>query len=103
MSAHRVTLLAQADIDSAWLYIAKDRPGAADRLADRFFQHFTALSQNPDLGETRSDLALGVRQSTVGNYVVLHRVSGGRVEIMRVIHGARDVVAEFKRKRPKAT
>jgi len=97
MKRYRITHLAQADIDSAWFYIAKDRQSAADRLLDRLRQRFELLSENPLVGESRSDLAEGVRQSVVGNYVVLYRPVADRVQIVRVIHGARDVFAEFRK------
>lgn len=92
--------LAQADLDLAWLYVARNRPGAADRLLERFYEHFLTLFQNPAIGEACPDLGQDIRQSTLGNHVVFHRARENSVEILRVIHGARDVVAEFKRHWP---
>ena len=97
MKRYRLTALAQADIDSAWFYIAKDRPSAADRFVERLRRHFELLAENPLVGEGREDLGDSVRQSTVGNYVVLYRSADGRVQIVRVVHGARDVFAEFRK------
>ena len=89
-----------ADLAETWLYIAQDRPGAADRLMDRLNDHFDVLAANPQMGEDCPQLAANLRQTSVGNYVVFHRPSPDRVEIVRVIHGARDVVEEFKRHWP---
>lgn len=100
MKSYRLTNLAQADIDSAWLYIAKDRETAADRFVERLHGHFGLLAENPLIGECRSDLADGLRLSIVGNYVVLHRLAGDRIQIVRVIHGARDVFAEYRKHSP---
>lgn len=97
MKRCRLTHLAQVDIDSAWFYIAKDRPAAADRFVERLKSHFETLAENPFVGELRTDLAEGVRQSSVGGYVVLHRPTDDRIEIVRVIHGARDLFAEFRK------
>ena len=97
MNRYRLTNLAQADIDSAWFYIAKEHPAAADRFLDRLKKHFEALAENPLLGEARADLATGLRQSSISNYVVLHRPARDRVEIVRVIHGARDLLTEFRK------
>jgi len=97
MKRYRLTQLAQADIDSAWFHIARDRPSAADRFVERLRSHFEALAISPFVGELRTDLAQGVRQSSVGSYVVLHRPTDDRIEIVRVIHGARDLFAEFRR------
>jgi plasmid stabilization system protein ParE len=52
MTRNRLTSLAQADIDSAWFYIAKERPAAADRLMDRLKAHFQLLAENPLIGES---------------------------------------------------
>jgi toxin ParE1/3/4 len=100
MSSYFVTPRAQADLDETWLYVAKDRPGAADRLIDRIIGHFSSLASNPELGASCAELAADLRQSTVGNYIVLYRPRPARVEIVRVIHGARDVAEEFKRHWP---
>jgi toxin ParE1/3/4 len=94
---YRLTKLAIEDIDSAWSYIAKDRPSAADRFVERLSRHFALLAENPHIGELRQDLAEGVRQSVVGSYVVLHLPCDDLVQIVRVIHGARDIFAEFRK------
>lgn len=97
MSNYYVADRAQADLGKAWLYIARDRPGAADRFYDRLRQHFKLLAANPEMGEKCTELAKDLRQSTVGGYVVLYRPRPDRVEIVRVIHGARDIAEEFRR------
>jgi toxin ParE1/3/4 len=100
MSSYFVTPRAQSDLDEIWLYIAKDRPGAADRLIDRIVGHFSVIASNPELGATCAELAADLRQSTVGSYIILYRPRPTRAEIIRVIHGARDVAEEFKQHWP---
>jgi toxin ParE1/3/4 len=95
MSKCFVSTRAQADLDETWLYVSRDRPKAADRLIDRLVAHFELLASNPDLGEALPTWARDLRQSVVGRYVVLYRVRPDRVEIIRVIHGARNVAEEF--------
>lgn len=97
MKGYLLTSLAQADVDKVWLHIAQDRPSAADRMMVRFADRFALLAANPELGEARSDLGLGLRLSVVGNYVIVYRPLTERVEIVRVIHGARDLIAQFQR------
>jgi toxin ParE1/3/4 len=97
MSRYFVTPQARADLIDLWLYIANDRPGAADRLYERLQQRFRLLAANPGMGEDRSQLARDVRQTTLGSYVVLFRFRPERLEILRVIHSARDVPKEFHR------
>lgn len=97
MSDCYISVRAQADLDETWLYVSHDRPGAADRLIDRLLDHCRLLAENPNLGEAWPELARDVRRSIVGAYVVLYRPCPDRVEVLRVIHGARDVAAEFRR------
>jgi toxin ParE1/3/4 len=97
MSEFFVSPRADADLDLIWLYIAGDRPGAADRMVDRLIEHFALLAANPQFGEAYPQLAPDLRRSHVGSYVVLYRPRQERVEIVRVIHGARDVEQEFRR------
>jgi toxin ParE1/3/4 len=96
MSGYLLTSLAQADVDQVWLHIARDRPGAADRMMARFAERFALLAANPEFGELRPDLGVGLRHSVVGNYVIVYRAAHERIEIVRVVHGARDLAAQFK-------
>ena len=50
-----------------------------------------ALSENPRLGPARPDLAADLRYFPVGRYVLLYREIPGGVEIVRCVHGARDL------------
>jgi toxin ParE1/3/4 len=97
MTNYYVSHRARADLAEAWLYIANDRPAAADRLYERMERQFALLAANPEIGEQCPDLARGLKRMTVGNYVILYRHSSDRMEIVRVIHGARDVSEEFRR------
>ena len=49
------------------------------------------LANNPGLGKSRPEIAADVRSFPVGNYLLLYRQIPGGVEIVRVIHGRRDL------------
>ena len=100
MSGYLLTPRAQADLDEIWLYVAQNRQEAADRLIDRIVGHFALLSANPGIGQQCSHLAKDLRRSTIGNYAVLYRPRPSRLEIIRIIHGARDIPTEFHRHWP---
>lgn len=89
----RITLRAQTDLDEIWLYIAADRPEAADRFLERFQRGFELLASRPDIGESRPELGRRFRSFSVANYAVYYRTleADTGVEILRVLHGARDV------------
>jgi plasmid stabilization system protein ParE len=46
---------------------------------------------NPHMGPARSDIAKELRYHPVGNYLLLYRIISGGIELVRVVHGARDL------------
>jgi toxin ParE1/3/4 len=85
-----VSPLAQADIDEIWDYIALDSARNADRLVDRIEQCFDLLAGNPGMGIARDDLRAGLRRFTHARYLIYYRSVPGGIEVVRVVHGARD-------------
>src|SRR5688572_18629445 len=76
-------------------YIAARNVSAARRLLDRFDDLVRRLADNPQMGQQRDDLAVSARTISIGSYVVVFRPVVGGVEIIRVIHGARDIESLF--------
>lgn len=79
------------DVDDIWLHIAADNPAAATRMAERLSAGVARLADFPESGRTRPEIGAGARSVVVGRYLVLYRVSGDCVDIVRVIHGAREI------------
>jgi toxin ParE1/3/4 len=78
------------------LYIANDSPVNADRFLDRLVTSITTtLSAAPLAGRIRDEFGLGLRSFPVESYIALYRMNKGAVEIIRIIHGARDLEAIF--------
>lgn len=91
---HQVSLPAAADLRDIWCYIAVERqsPEAADQFIDRLNDQLLLLSQFSHIGRRRDDLRLGYRSFRVGQYIIFYRIlEAGEVEIMRVLHGKRDL------------
>jgi toxin ParE1/3/4 len=91
---------ANADLKSISKHIAQHNSGAAQRLKQLFVQRFGLLANNPLMGEARPDLAPELRMMSIGNYVIIFRPSKLGVEIVRVVHGARELDALFHRSGP---
>ena len=93
----RVTHTPQArqDLFSIWSYIAEDNPPAADRLLDTINEKCELLADHPKLGPARPDLAPDLRYFPVGSYLILYREIATGVEIVRVLHGVRNLNAIF--------
>lgn len=86
---------AAADLREIRLFVAMDRPETADRLILKIDQHLQRLRFAPESGRERPDLGAGIRMIVVARYVVLYRIDGDAVRIVRVAHGARDFPDAF--------
>jgi len=87
--------LAEADILEIWDYIADDNPAAADRWVDQLDAQFRLLATQPKMGRARNELAAGVRSFPVGRYVVFYVPLDAGIDVVRVLHSARDIEAIF--------
>ena len=84
---------ALADLEEIWAYIADDSPDQADAFADLVDSKFQALARRPGMGRRRPELAADLRSFTIGRCVIFYVAASRRVEIVRVLHGARDLDA----------
>jgi toxin ParE1/3/4 len=91
MAQVMTTPRAKADLLDIWFFIADDNVEAADRLLDRIDGVCKQLTDSPALGPARPDLRPDFRYFSVGRYLILYRIAPGGVEIVRVVHGARDL------------
>lgn len=91
---HR-TSQSEEDLIEIWLYIAQDSLVAADRVLDELEQRFTMLADNPKIGRYRPDIAPELRYFISGKYLILYKTVSDGVQIVRVIHGARDLLNVF--------
>jgi toxin ParE1/3/4 len=49
------------------------------------------LAENSTIGTARPDLLPNLRSWSVGNYVIFFRPMSDGIDVVRVVHGARDV------------
>ena len=82
---------AKSDIEGIGDHIAEDSPGNARRFIERLTQKFVALGRNPMIGRARPDLRPDLRSFPYGAYLILYRAIDDGVEIVRVVHGARNL------------
>ena len=87
----------KADALEIWVYIANDDPTAADRLLERIDGIIRKLSLQPLIGKPVDELATGLRFLPCGSYLIFYRPMEDGVEVVRLLHGARDITAEFFR------
>lgn len=86
---------AEADLEAIVDYIAANNPAAADELVTRLEDLAARLAERPGMGRARSELLPGLRSFRLGHYLLFYRATAGGIEVVRVLHGARDVPALF--------
>jgi toxin ParE1/3/4 len=94
--AYRLARRAVADLDDIAHYIATQSGSldTATRVIEALTARFLFLAENPYAGRARDDdLGPGRRSFPVDRYVIVYRVSGPDVVILRVAHGSRDIQA----------
>lgn len=89
------TPAAEQDLVDIWCSIALDAPNAADRVFDGLVDRIQQLAEFPELGAARSEVDPAARCLIEGNYLILYRLRDDAVEIVRIIHGARDLTDLF--------
>lgn len=82
---------AQQDLDDIWLFIAKENIVAADALLDDIARWCRLIETDPFIGSSRHELYPDLRSFSVGRYVVFYWVGNSGIEIIRVLHSARDI------------
>ena len=95
MAAVFFTRQAREDLIDIWLHIAADDPGVADRVLDRLEMAAMNLIENPRMGPARDDIRRGLRYLVSDTYLILYRIVKDGVEIVRVVHGRRDLFCLF--------
>jgi len=81
------TPTAERDLESVFAYIADDSRAAAERTVDKILVAAEALWRHPEMG--RKGRVRGTRELVETPYVIAYRVKRSEVQILAVIHGAR--------------
>ena len=87
--------LAAADILDIWDHIAEDSLAQADRWVDRLDEKFKLIAGQPLIGRARDELAADLRSFPFGRYVIFYAPIEDGIDVVRVLHSARDVDAAF--------
>ncbi|MEX2212549.1 MAG: type II toxin-antitoxin system RelE/ParE family toxin [Phycisphaeraceae bacterium] len=92
--------LAEQDYAEIWDYIAERNPDAADRLLRQIDAKLESYLDTPNAGTPRDEIMPGLRSFPVGRYVVLYRPVADGIELIRILHGARDLGRAFHGETP---
>ncbi|HEX4129245.1 MAG TPA: type II toxin-antitoxin system RelE/ParE family toxin [Pirellulales bacterium] len=78
------------DLDEIFIYVAADNLSAASRLIQMLEEACMLFGEHPAIGQRRTEFSGEIRSFSRGSYVIFYRVTADRVEIVRILHGARD-------------
>ncbi len=88
---------AARDLDEIRQHIAENNPASAVRLIEEVIELFHRLAEFAMMGRSREELVPKQRSFPVGNYVIFYQPISDGVEIVRVLHGSRDIESLFER------
>ncbi len=94
MSESKFVLSPEAvdDLDQVWLYPSKESFDLADRVEAELRDAIRFLADQPEIGHRRPDLTdFPVKIWPLYSYLIVYRPDRRPVEIVRVLHGVRDV------------
>jgi len=87
---------AQEDLLDIWCHIGRDNSYRADRYLDFLEEKLTLLAYTPAIGRICDELEPGLRVFPVDDYLIFYRHFETNIDIVRVLHGARDIVSLFR-------
>lgn len=91
MAILKRTRQAEDDLLDIWEFIAKDDPSAANNIVQKLDARSHELLEHPKMGVARNDVAKGMRHLVMSSYLILYRIDGEDIEVVRYLHGARNL------------
>ena len=91
MAVLKRTRQAEIDLLDIWDFIARDNITAADKIVRRLDARSHELLDNPKMGIARDDVAKGMRHLVMSSYLILYRIDGEDIEVVRYLHGERNL------------
>jgi len=104
MSRYQFTPQAVDDLFEIWTYIARGSARAANRVEAEVHNACAFLAEGPLRGRTREEITqLPLRFWTVQafpNYIIVYDPQSDPLQIIRILHGSRDVLAILGEAKP---
>jgi toxin ParE1/3/4 len=88
---------ADKDLLLIFSYLSQNSFQAAESLAAEIDRCFANVSAFPLSGPARPHLGPDIRSVVVPPYLILYAVRSDHITILRVLHGSRNIEAEFHR------
>jgi toxin ParE1/3/4 len=96
MPVVKIAAAAEEDLKEIWAYVAQHNTEAASKLIKEITKKFTVLRDYPQAGREQYNLLINLRSLAVKGYILFYQPSEDGVEILRVLHGSRDIDRIFE-------
>ena len=91
------TATAQDHLDAIYAYIAQDSPQYALRMVDRLTRRSQQIADAPFSGRRVPEYDLEqIREMLEGVYRIIYYIKPDQIDVLAVIHGARNVLKESR-------
>lgn len=101
MARYVLSDLANEELREIVSHIGRRSPQAARRVREELKAAMRKLAEFPGIGHLREAVTdEPIRFWSVYQYLIAYRPHTKPLEILRIVHGARDLHALFRRKRP---
>ena len=95
MAHAKRTRQADADLLEIWVHIGENNIEAANAMVRSIGQRCRGCADFPGIGRRHEDIAPGLRSVIEGSYVIYYYVVDDGIEVVRVLHGSRDLPSQF--------
>lgn len=90
-----ISLPASRDLQAIADYFAEVNVAAGQRFLDEFDRRCQQIVSFPNSGRSYSELRANLRGLPLEGYIILYQVITDQVDIVRVVHGKRDLRSLF--------
>jgi len=87
---------ALSDLEEIWSHFSESGEEVADRVLKQITKKFSKLLNSPKIGKERNDLLIGLRSFPAGKFIIFYQETDFGIEIVRVVHGSRDIQQIFE-------
>ena len=75
-----------------WLYVApRSSEAVADQIYDRLEERCQLLTEHPQLGPARPEIAEDARALVIERWLALYRLIDDGAQVVRIVDGSRDL------------
>ena len=92
----RIAGAATSDLRGIWSYVAQSDTESATQLVKEIVKRFALLRDNPFMGRQQHHLLINLRSFPVKGFLIFYQPFEEHVDILRVLHGSRDVERIFE-------